>query len=229
MRYKMTLKLPSDACNSWGWILSTLQPTTKEVGMVSKYPNEIDIDERTVNKWFEEKQYRPRKPSQKSSKLDPYKNDIVRMLENYPHSAVQILNRIREEGFDGGYSIVKEYVGKIRPKRNKAFLKLSFAPGQCAQVDWGTFGTVNVGETIRRLSFFVMVLCCSRMMYVLFTVSQSMEHFLAAHQNAFQYFGFVPAKIMGDNLKIAVLKRFVGQQPLLNPKYLDFANHYDPI
>ena len=32
---------------------------------------------------------------------------------------------------------------------------------------------------------------------------------------------------MVDNLKTAVLKRFVGQQPLLNPKYLDFANHYD--
>jgi hypothetical protein len=64
------------------------------------------------------------------------------------------------------------------------------------------------------------------MMYVEFTVSQTMEHFLGCHQNAFDFFGSVPKKIMVDNLKSAVLKRIVGQTPVLNPKYLDFANHY---
>ncbi len=192
----------------------------------SQIANQIGLDERTVEKWLNENHYRPRKSSQKSSKLDGYKNDILRMLENYPYSAVQVLHKIRENGFDGGYTIVKEYVRKVRPKRNKAFLKLSFAPGECAQVDWGCYATVHVGDTIRRLSFFVMVLCYSRMMYVEFSLSQTMEHFLACHQNAFDRFGAVPAKIMVDNLKSAVLKRTVGKDPLLNPKYLDFANHY---
>ena len=103
---------------------------------------------------------------------------------------------------------------------------LSFAPGECAQVDWGSYGSVNVGSTSRRLSFFVMVLCYSRLMYVEFTVSQTMEHFLACHQNAFDFFGCVPQKIMVDNLKSAVLRRIVGQAPVFNPKYFDFANHY---
>jgi hypothetical protein len=31
---------------------------------------------------------------------------------------------------------------------------------------------------------------------------------------------------MIDNLKTGVLKRILGQEPLLNPKYLDFANHH---
>jgi hypothetical protein len=105
------------------------------------------------------------------------------------------------------------------------FLKLSFAPGECAQVDWGSYGSVNVGSTSRKLSFFVMVLCYSRMMYVEFTVSQTMEHFLTCHQNAFNRLG-VPKKIMVDNLKSAVLNRVLGQDPVLNPKYLDFAKHY---
>jgi len=56
-------------------------------------------------------------------------------------------------------------------------LTLAFAPGECAQVDWGSFGSVAVGNTCRRLSFFVMVLCYSRMLYLEFTVSQSLEHF----------------------------------------------------
>jgi hypothetical protein len=71
-----------------------------------------------------------------------------------------------------------------------------------------------------------MVLCYSRMMYVEFTVSQTMEHFLGCHQNAFDWFGAVPGKIMVDNLKSAVLKRIIGKDPVFNPKYLDFANHH---
>jgi transposase len=42
------------------------------------------------------------------------------------------------------------------------------------------------------------VMCYSRMMYVEFTVSQTMEHFLDCHQHAFQFFGGVPAKVMVD-------------------------------
>jgi transposase len=188
--------------------------------------SKLNLDQRTVDKWLKENQFRQRKATQRHSKLDAFKDDIVRMLETHPYSAVQIFQRITDDGFDGGYTIVKEYVRKVRPKRTKAFLTLSFAPGQCAQVDWGSYGTVGVGETSRRLSFFVMVLCYSRMMYVEFTVSQTLEHFLGCHQNAFHYFGAVPEKIMVDNLKSAVLKRLTGQAPMLNPKYKDFADHY---
>jgi Mu transposase, C-terminal domain/Integrase core domain len=116
-------------------------------------------------------------------------------------------------------------VRTVRPKRQGAFLKLAFAPGECAQVDWGAFGAVPVGQTSRRLSFFVMVLCYSRMLYVEFTVSQTMEHFLACHQHAFEFFGGIPHKVMVDNLKSAVLKRALGEAPVFHPKYLDFALH----
>jgi transposase len=187
---------------------------------------ELSLDPRTVAKWIQENHFRKRAPVQRPSKLDPFKPSIIRMLETHPYSAAQVLQRIREEGFDGRYSIVKDYVRKVRPKRQPAFLKLAFAPGECAQVDWGSWGTVSVGSTSRRLSFFVMVLCYSRMMYLEFTVSQTMEHFLACHQNAFDYFGSVPRKIMVDNLKSAVLQRITGQAPVLNPTYLDFANTF---
>jgi len=148
------------------------------------------------------------------------------MLETHPYTAKQVLQKIREESFAGGYTIVKDYVARIRPKRSPAFLKLSFAPGECAQVDWGPFGSITVGETRRRLSFFVMVMCYSRMKYLEFTVSQTMEHWLSCHQNALQFFQGVPKKIMVDNLKSAVIKRAVGQAPVFNQRYIDFANHY---
>jgi hypothetical protein len=64
------------------------------------------------------------------------------------------------------------------------------------------------------------------MLYVEFTVSQTMEHFLACHHHAFDFFGGIPHKVMVDNLKSAVLKRAVGEAPVLHPKYLDFATHH---
>ncbi len=186
----------------------------------------LGLDGRTVAYWLDEPRYRPRQSTPRASKLDPYKSQIVQWLEFHPYSAQQVLQRLREEGFGGGYSIVKEYVREIRPRRAPAFLTLSFAPGECAQIDWGQYGSVAVGETRRKLSFFVMVLCYSRMMYVEFTLSQKMEQFLVCHQHAFEFFGNrVPKKIMVDNLKSAVLRRLTGQAPVFNPHYLDFAHH----
>ena len=72
-----------------------------------------------------------------------------------------------------------------------------------------------------------MVLCYSRMMYVEFTVSQTLEHFLGCHLNAFEFFeSRVPARIMIDNLRSAVLQRTVGQAPVFHPRYADFARHH---
>jgi transposase len=87
-----------------------------------------------------------------------------------------------------------------------------------AQVDWGEWGSLAVGNTRRRLSFFVMVLAYSRQLYVEFTLSQSMEHFLAAHINAFDALG-VPRRVMVDNLRTAVLSHVRGEPPRFNPRY----------
>jgi transposase len=158
--------------------------------------------------------------------LAPFRGQIVRLLETHPYTATQIFQRLREAGFKGGFSILKEYVRKVRPPRTEAFLTLSFAPGERAQVDWGQYGTITVGNTTRRLSFFVMVLCYSRKLYVEFTLAETMEHFLACHEHAFEYFGGICAGVMVDNLKSAVLQHAVGEQPVLNPRYKEFADHY---
>jgi DDE superfamily endonuclease len=100
--------------------------------------------------------------------------------EQHPYSATQIFQRLRaEEAYTGGISILTDYVRRVRPVRAPAFLTLVFAPGECAQVDWGCAGSMAIGSTRRRLSFFVMVLCYSRFCYVEFTLGEAVEHFLA--------------------------------------------------
>jgi transposase len=186
----------------------------------------LQLDERTVDQWLERPTYQRRAQPKRPSKLDPYKGTIVRLLATHPFTAQQLLPRLRDSGYTGGYSILKDYVRTVRPPSQPAFLKLHFAPGQCAQVDWGSAGFLAVGDTRRRLSFFVMVLCYSRRMYVEFTLAQTQEHFLACHQHAFEYFHSVPAEVMVDNCKTAVLSHPLGAPAVLHPRYLDFACHY---
>ena len=186
----------------------------------------LQLHRATVAKWLAAPHYARRAGPARRSKLDPFKGDMVRWLEAHPLSARQVLQRLRELGYNGGYSIVKDYVRTIRPRRAPAYLKLAFAPGECAQVDWGSFGTLALGSTQRRLSFFVMVLCYSRQMYLEFTLAQTMEQFLGCHINAFRAFQGVPQALMVDNLKSAVLQRPRGELPVFHPRYLELARHF---
>lgn len=193
---------------------------------VAQISKELKMDPRTVALWLARPSYQRRQSVKRPSKLDPFKGQIVALLERHAYTARQILQRLKTQGYTGGYSILKQFVSLVRPVRKPAFLMLEFAAGECAQVDWGSYGSIAVGSTRRRLSFFVMVLCYSRMIYVEFTLSQGMEQFLSCHRHALEFFGAAPARVMIDNLKTGVLEHLSGMEPRFNPRYLDFAAHY---
>lgn len=187
---------------------------------------ELKLDFKTVCKWAKRESFQKAPCPKRDSKLDPFKGQIVRLLERHPYSARQIFQQIKEAGYDGQYTLVRAFVRQVRPKQRPAFLTLHFEPGQCAQVDWGCAGSVPVGSTRRRLSFFLMVLAFSRKMYLEFTLAETMEHFLSCHQRAFEYFNGVVRQVWVDNCKVAVLSRGEDGSVLFNPRYLDFANHH---
>ena len=193
---------------------------------ITQIASTLGLHRETVAKWLTRPRFERPRPPRRSSLLDPFKGRITRLLDSHPYSGQQIFQRLREEGYGGGITVLRDYVRLIRPPKLPVYLKLHFDPGECAQVDWGVFGTIMIGNTSRRLSFFVIVLAYSRLMHVEFTVSQTMEHFLSCHEHAFKAFGGVPAKIMVDNLKSAVLQRLAGVAPVFNPRYADFARHY---
>ena len=187
---------------------------------------ELDLHPQTVSLWAGRPTYTQRKAPSRTSKLDPFKPTISRLLDRHDYSSSQILSLLRQEGYTGGGSILRAHVARVRPRTRQAFLRLQFAPGQAAQVDWGSAGVIQLGQTRCQLSFFVMVLCFSRRMYVEFTLRQAQEHFLSAHHNALVFFGGVPSEVLVDNCKVAVLRHRRGEPPQFNPRYLDFAHHH---
>jgi len=196
---------------------------------ITQIAAQLGLHWQTVSKWEKRPRYERRQSAparRRGSKLDAFKPAIQRLLSAHAYSATQLFTRLREQGYAGGYAILKTYVRQVRPPRAAAFLTLHFAPGQCAQVDWGSWGSIRVGNTRRRLSFFALVLCHSRQLYLEFTLGQSQEQWLACHEHAFEYLGGVPAEVMVDNCKTAVLTHPAGAPPVFNPTYVDFARHY---
>ena len=84
----------------------------------------------TVRKWLAKAQYGKPDRRRRPRRLDPYKPLIRRLIDRHPYTAVQILRTLREEGYQGGYTAVTDYLRAIRPPRKTSYLTLAFAPGE---------------------------------------------------------------------------------------------------
>lgn len=190
----------------------------------------LGINRRTVARVIARRavQLTPKAQAKRDTLLDAYRSQIDELMLRDPFiAAVTVHQRIREMGFIGGLTILRDYMKKKRQARSKpreAFLKLEFASGQAAQVDWGEFGNVFGDEG--KIHCFVMVLCYSRMIYIEFTRSEKFETFIRCHENAFKYFGGrVPLECWYDNLASAVTDR-VGGLVRFNARFMQYLGHH---
>ena len=63
----------------------------REEGLTAgQIADKLDLDPRTVSKWMDSSGFQPKLPGHRPSKLDPFKRDILGMLERHPYSAAQI-------------------------------------------------------------------------------------------------------------------------------------------
>ena len=199
----------------------------KKQGLYTSQISSIsELSENTVRKYLRQEKYLPQARPKRISKLAPFISIIDEMLRRYSnYSAQQVFQEISSEGYEGGYTLVKDHLRKVRPKVREAYLTLHFKPGQSGQVDWGVAGYILIDGKKRKVSFFVMILSHSRAIFVYFTLSEAQEFWLECHQRAFHYFGGIPAEIMVDNCKTAVISHR-GKEIVYNEHYIDFANHY---
>lgn len=164
--------------------------------------------------------------SMRMTLLTPFRATIEELLSKTPKlRSTRIIQILRDRGYTGGITQLRQLVAEIRPKQVRAFLPLIFFPGEQAQVDWASFGTIRVNGAERKLSCFVMVLSYSRATYATFTFDQTLESFLRCHILAFGYLGGVARTLLYDNLKSAVIDR-QGRSISFNPKLLEMAGHY---
>ena len=68
-------------------------------------------------------------------------------MDEAPYSAARILEKLTEQGFNGKYSIVREYVRhKKTDLEEKATVRFETMPGLQGQMDWAFFENYTVFE-----------------------------------------------------------------------------------
>ncbi len=198
------------------------------VGTIAK---QLGVHHETVRRVLRDDGIPDRALPRRRSMVDPYVDFIVASLEKWPSlCASRMYDMVRERGYPGKADHFRSIVARYRPKpAAEAFARLRTLPGEQGQVDWAHFGTIKVGNAVRFLVAFVMVLSWSRHLFVQFGLDLRTGAFLRAHQAAFDAFGGVPRVILYDNLKSAVIERR-GDAIRFNENLLAFASHhrYEP-
>ena len=159
----------------------------------------------------------------RASKLDPFEEFIASLVEEHPDiRATRLLEELQERGFDGGYTIVRRYLNKIRPKpKKKHFTLVRTASGKQAQADWSPY-KLTTGETFYSWSA---ILSFSRFQYMRFTNDMKQNTVFRMLKWSFRAFGGIPGEVVFDTMP-GVVDRWEFDEPIINLKMLDFAAYY---
>jgi transposase len=141
---------------------------------------------------------------------------------------------VDEHGLAASVASVRRWVRANLPEEARraqvTVLRECPPPGSEAQIDYGRLGMWLDPRSGRRRTVwaFVMVLPCSRHMFMRPTLVMDQHEWTAAHVEAFAFFGGVPARLVPDNLKTGVDKPDL-YDPKINRAYAELAAHYGTL
>ncbi|CCQ94917.1 transposase [[Clostridium] ultunense Esp] len=184
-------------------------------------------DRKTIRKWLKEgvpDGYHRQKKG--PGKLEPFKDYIRERMNEGCLNAVVLLEEIRERGYQGGPTILRDFMQPLRPQvQALATVRFETPPGKQAQVDWGEV-TVDWNGTKKKLHLFVMTLGFSRMVYVEFMENEKLTTLIGCHLRAMQYFGGITETVLYDNMKTVVTGVDEKGEVIWNERFARFAEHH---
>jgi transposase len=166
-------------------------------------------------------------PPQQGSTVGRYRDEIV-ALRTRGVEVAAIRTRLEERHHAPiSYSAIWRLVQRLEPKQPDAVVRVEVKPGSEAQVDFGFAGWVidPADGRARKAWVFVFVLSWSRHLYAEIVFDQRLETWLLCHRHAFEFLGGVPARIVLDNLKSAIVHACV-HEPVAQRSYRECAEHY---
>ncbi|QKE93813.1 IS21 family transposase (plasmid) [Lichenicola cladoniae] len=200
---------------------------------VSAIARRVGIDRKTVRKYIERGLeppiYQARQP--RPAKVAPFHSYLRERVAAYPDLTGSRLHReIRDLGYAGGYTAVKDFLRGVRPTTPAGFeVRFETPPGRQAQVDFAHFRTVFTDEpSVERVVWlFSLVLGHSRMLWGRFVPHQDLQTLLRCHAAAFEALHGAPTEILYDRMRTV----FSREDPeaghiVYNRTVVEFARHY---
>ncbi len=164
------------------------------------------------------------------SKCGPHRAFIDTQLRLGRNATAIYQDLVDLHGFDGAYNSVKRFCAQLRHKEPEQFDRLSFAPGEEMQVDFGEGAPTRVPGTdrYRKPRLFVATLRYSRRSFRRVVWKSGQQVWAELHEQAWRYFGGSTRYVVLDNLKEGVLKPDL-YEPALNPVYAATLAHYEVV
>jgi transposase len=124
----------------------------KELGSIRATSEKIGVSRNAVRRELRgqvKTKNKVRRVFPKESKLDPYKAKIHYLVKEKHLSAVRVFEEIKELGYKGGYSILKDHIRTVRPKRTRGpSAPIDHPPGHEAQMDWSPHRVIATADII---------------------------------------------------------------------------------
>lgn len=193
---------------------------------VKDIAQELGVHPKTVSRAIQREGSPANKRQQRGSKLDPYKAQVDQLLSEGVWNAMVILREIEATGYDGGTTILREYIAPKRALRpGRATVRFETRPGQQMQSDWGEI-FIELGGGSVKSYFIVNQLGYSRRFHFWCTDSLDAEHTYEGIIRSFEYFGGVTEEVLVDNQKAAVIAHRAGHSVRFNERFVDLAGRY---
>ncbi len=170
-----------------------------------------------------------RRSQRRPSKLDPFREQVDELFRLYPDiTAQRVFEILREKGFDGGYTVVKDLVRRIRPKKavTPSLETAPREPGDIAECDWSPYPVTFTHAPPMTLQAFGYTLRYSTRKFYSFHEGNGLHPLMDGHVRAFERFEGAARRCKYDSQKPVVL-RWEGGQPIYNPRFVDFATYYE--
>jgi transposase len=179
------------------------------------------VDKKTVRRLIRPKPQRRKRPSA----LDPFRPTIQQLVCVDGLSAVLVLEELRALGYEGGRTVLKDYIRQIRPRSaRRPALRFETAPGVQGQVDLSPYELL-VGGVSTPVVCFSMVAGFSRWQFLRFTLHADVHMVCHAHVLAFEEAGGVFAEILYDRMKQVVLESH-RHRVVMHPLFEALRAHY---
>lgn len=157
--------------------------------------------------------------------IDHWLEDDKSQPRKQRHTAKRILERLRaEHGFEGGYTIIKDYIREHERGSKEVFVPLAHPPGH-AQADFGEADAI-LGGVRQKIHFFVFALPFSDTVFVRAYKAAVSEAWMDGHVHAFRFFGAVPTSILYDNDRCLVVKIHKDGKRRKTLQFKELISHY---
>ena len=183
----------------------------------------LGVSRKTVSRYLQGREKKPvygPRPV-RPSMLDPYRQYLQERIQTYPElSAVRLLDEIRQRGYRGSVTILRDYLATLRPKAIPIEIRFETEPGEQAQFDYGEERT-----PFGKVHFLALTLGWSRYLWCGYGFQQDLLTLLHQLDQGLTHLGGVPQTLLFDNAKTTVLHHPFQQEATFHPEFLRFAHH----